>query len=46
MVGMSPSELEVPTDAGARLHIAPSELNTPTPNNGSNSFLVTTPRVD
>ena len=27
-------------------HIAPSELNTPTPNNGSNNFLIPAPNKD
>jgi hypothetical protein len=33
-------------DMGTRLHIAPSELNTPTPKNGSNILPIAAPRID
>ena len=42
-----PSSLfEILTDTGTHFHIAPSELNTPTPNNGSISFLIVSPSND
>ena len=40
------SALEALNGTGARLHIAPSELNTPTPNSGSIIPLIAAPRND
>ena len=33
-------------DTGTHFHIAPSELKTPTPNNGSSNFLIPAPNKD
>jgi len=45
-VDVLPSAPEMSMKIGMHLHIAPSELNTPTPNNGSNIFLITAPNDD
>lgn len=42
-VDVLPSATGMQMKMGTHLHIAPSELNTPTPNNGSNTFLITAP---
>jgi len=38
-----PRAPEMQMSMGTHFHIAPSELNTPTPNNGSNNFLIPAP---
>jgi hypothetical protein len=45
-VDMLPSVLGMLVDVATRLHIAPSELNTPIPKNGSNILPIAVPRIN
>ena len=46
MASVLPRALEMQTSIDTHFHIAPSELNTPTPNNASISFCILGPDKD